>query len=81
MKKTRKGDADLNPDYAAFCAHYMTVAIPARARKPTDKNTIESQFNLFWRWFAHSLRERFFTSLAALRAFTQEAAERYNNRI
>ncbi len=81
VTKTRKGDADLNPDYAAFCAHYGTVAIPARARRPTDKNTIESEFNLFWRWCAHSLKETSFTSLPGLRAFVQEAAERYNNRV
>ena len=39
-KASRKGDADLNPDYALFCAHYGTVAIPAGPGRPTEKDLI-----------------------------------------
>lgn len=81
VKKAKKGDADLNPDYAAFCGHYGTVAIPARPRKPKDKNLIEGELKLFWRWVAHSLLGKTLTSLAALRGFIQEAAARYNDRV
>ena len=80
-KASRKGDADLNPDYALFCAHYGTVAIPAGPGRPTEKDGIEKELHLFWRWFAHSLREKSFSSLVELRAVTRTACERYNNRI
>ncbi|EQD73243.1 transposase, partial [mine drainage metagenome] len=40
-KASKNGDADLNPDYAFFCEHYGTVAIPAGPKKPTHKDGIE----------------------------------------
>jgi len=80
-KASKNGDADLNPDYAFFCEHYGTVAIPAGPKKPTHKDGIEKEFNLFWRWFAHSLVGKRFTSLGELREFTLAACERYNNRV
>lgn len=80
-RSSRKGDADLNPDYACFCEHYGTVAIPAGPGKPTHKDGIEKEFDLFWRWFGHSLAGKGFTSLGALRDFTLEACDRYNTRV
>lgn len=80
-KASKKGDADLNPDYAFFCAYYMTIAIPAGPKKPTHKDGIEKELHLFWRWFAHSLVGKSFTSLGALREFTLAACEKYNNRV
>ncbi|MGL3709450.1 Mu transposase domain-containing protein [Leptospirillum ferriphilum] len=81
VTKAGKGDADLNPDYASFCAHYNTVAMPARPRKPKDKNQIESELGLFFRWLRPSLVGKAFRSLPELREYTRKAAERYNSRV
>ena len=81
VTKAGKRDADLNPDYASFCAHYNTVAMPARPRKPKDKNQIESELGLFWRWLRPSLVGQTFHSLSELREYTRKAAERYNARV
>jgi len=40
VEKAARHDPDLNPDYSKFCAHYGTVAIPARPRKPKDKESV-----------------------------------------
>jgi hypothetical protein len=81
VEKATRYDPDLNPDYSKFCAHYGTVAIPARPRKPKDKNLIEGALKLFWRWFSHALPGKRFTSLEELRVFTRGWADRFNGRV
>ena len=81
VEKATRHDPDLNPDYSKFCTHYGTVAIPARPRKPKDKNLIEGSLKLFWRWFSHALAGKRFTSLEELRVFTREWADRFNGRV
>jgi len=46
-----------------------------------EKDGIEKELHLFWRWLAHSLVGKSFGSLGALREFTLAACERYNDRV
>lgn len=75
------GDADLNPDYTLFCRHYGTVAIPTRSGEATEKDGIEKEMHLFWRWFRPRLTKQSFSSLASLRSFMREASIEYNLRV
>ena len=74
-------DPDVNPDFTGFCRHYGTVAVPARPRKPKDKNLIEGALGLFWRWIRADLSRQRFSSLSELRAFVREWADRFNGRV
>lgn len=74
-------DPDLNPDFAAFCMHYGTAAVPARPRKPKDKNLIEGALGIFWRWIRGRIRAKRFYSLQELNAFVWGMLEKFNHRI
>ena len=56
----------INRTYASLAAHYGTVVIPARPRKPRDKAKAEVGVQIVERWVLAKLRNRRFTSLAML---------------
>jgi transposase len=73
-------EPDLNPTYRDWAAHYGTVVIPARVRKPRDKAKVEAGVLIVERWILAALRHRTFFSLAALNEAIRELLVRLNNR-
>ena len=62
-------EPDLNPTYQEMAAHYGTVIIPARPRKPRDKAKVESAVGVIsTRVLAPLRNERFFSLQEANRA-------------
>ncbi len=73
-------EPDLNPTYRDWAAHYGTVVIPARVRKPRDKAKVEAGVLVVERWILAALRHRTFFSLAELNEAIHELLVRLNNR-
>jgi transposase len=59
-------EPDLNATYQEMAAHYGTVIIPARHRKPRDKNKVETGVQIAERWILAPLRNRVFFSITEL---------------
>ena len=59
-------DPELNPNYAAFAAHYDTIILPTRPYKPKDKAKVENAVLLVERWILAKLRHQKFFTLRAL---------------
>ncbi len=74
-------EPDLNPAFADMAAHYGTVIIPARVRKPRDKAKVEAGVLVVERWIIAALRHRTFFSLAEMNAAIRELLERLNGRL
>ena len=74
-------DAILNPAYLDMAEHYGTLLLPARARRPKDKPTVEGAVLIFLRWGIARLRNRVFHSLAELNVAIAECVDIINNRV
>ncbi len=74
-------EPDLNPAFADMVAHYGTVIIPARVRKPRDKAKAEVAVLIVERWILAALRNRTFFSLSEMNAAIRELLERLNARL
>ena len=61
-------EPELNRATAEFAAHYGTVILPARPRKPQDKAKAEVGVQVVERWILARLRHRQFFSVAELDA-------------
>ncbi len=59
-------DPEINPTYAELAAHYDTVVLPARVRRPRDKAAVEAGVRVAQRWVLAPIRHRRFFSLAEL---------------
>lgn len=59
-------DPDLNPLCNRMAAHYDTVLLPARVRKPKDKAVVESSVLHLQRYILGALRDRMFFSFAEI---------------
>ena len=59
-------DPEINPTYAELAAHYDTVVLPTRVRRPRDKAAVEAGVQVAQRWVLAPLRHRRFFSLAEL---------------
>jgi len=70
----------INAVYADLAAHYGTVVIPTRVRRPKDKAKVEVGVQIVSRWILARLRNRTFFSLAELNAAIKELLEVLNNR-
>ncbi len=77
---SRKDGHVINPSYAEMAAHYDSVVMPTRPRKPKDKAPVEIGVLLTQRWIIARLRHRIFYTLADLNAAIAELLERMNNR-
>lgn len=73
-------EPDLNRTYQEMAMHYGVAVVPARPRKPRDKAKAEAGVQLVERWILAALRNRRFTSLAALNQAIRELLERLNRR-
>ncbi len=65
---------------AEFAAHYGTVILPARPRKPQDKAKVEVGVQIVQRWILARLRHRRFFSLAELNGAVAELLKDLNHR-
>ncbi|MFN3077409.1 MAG: IS21 family transposase [Alphaproteobacteria bacterium] len=72
VAKPCRYEPEINATYEDLLAHYGTVAIPARVRKPKDKSKAENGVLLVERWILARLRHRTFLSLAELNAAIRE---------
>jgi len=65
---------------AEFAAHYGTVILPARPRRPQDKAKVEVGVQIVERWIMARLRHRQFFSLVELNAVIAELVTELNTR-
>lgn len=73
-------EPDINPTYADMIAHYGTVVIPARVRRPKDKAKVENAVLVVERWILAALRNRKFFNIAELNQAIKELLVRLNRR-
>lgn len=72
-------EPELNRTYAEMAAHYETVIIPARPRKPRDRAKGENAVQVVERVVLAPLRHRTFSSLAEVNQALAEGRERLND--
>ena len=73
-------EPELNRASAEFAAHYGTVILPARPRKPQDKAKVEVGVQVVERWILARLRHRQFFSVAELDAAVAQLLPALNER-
>lgn len=73
-------EPEINRLYGKFAAHYDTVILPARVRKPKDKPVVESNVLHLQRFIFGRLRNLTFYSLEDLNQAIWEALELFNSR-
>jgi transposase len=73
-------EPELNRATVEFAAHYGTVILPARPRKPQDKAKVEVGVQVVERWIMARLRHRQFFSVAELDAAVTELLPALNHR-
>ena len=73
-------EPELNTSYQELAAHYGTVVIPARARKPQDKAKVEAAVLHAERRIIAALRDQRFFSLAELNAAIRRELQALNER-
>ena len=73
-------EPELNRTTAEFAAHYRTVILPARPRKPQDKAKVESGVQVVERWILARLRHWQFFSVAELDAAVAQLLPALNER-
>ncbi len=80
VKDPCRYEPDINPTYADMIAHYGTVVLPARVRKPKDKAKVENAVLIVERWILAALRNRKFFSIAELNEAIKELLVKLNQR-
>jgi len=78
--RAHRYEPDLNATYAEMAAHYGTVIMPARVRKPRDKAKVEAGVLLVERWILARLRHEQFFSLSDLNQTIGALLDRLNAR-
>ena len=73
-------EPELNTSYEELAAHYGTVVLPARARKPQDKGKVEAAVQQVERRIIAVLRDQRFFSLAELNVAIRRELTTLNNR-
>jgi transposase len=76
----RDEGAVIHPTYAECAAHYGTLVLPTRVRRPKDKAPVELGVQIVQRWILARLRHRVFTSLASLNEAIAELLVRLNDK-
>ena len=71
-------EPELNPTYRDLVAHYRTVIVPARVRKPQDKAKVENGVQQMKRWILGRLRNHVFRSVAEVNAANAEILSENN---
>ena len=72
-------EPEANRTYAEMAAHYGTVILPARPRKPRDRAKVESAVQVVERTILAPLRDRPFFNLGEVNAALAEGRERLND--
>ena len=80
VTRASRYDPEVNRTYAEMAAHYGTVVIPTRPRKPRDKAKVEAAVLVVERWILAALRNRRFFSLTELNQAIAELLERLNSK-
>lgn len=80
VDRAHRYEPDLNETYAEMAAHYGTVIMPARVRKPRDKAKVEAGVLLVERWILARLRHEQFFSLSDLNRTIGALLDRLNTR-
>ena len=70
----------LNKTYQSLAEHYGTAVLPARIKKPRDKNRVENAVGVIETWIMAALRNGQFFSLHELNAAIKEKLEEFNAR-
>lgn len=73
-------EPEINRTYADMIAHYGTVVIPARVRRPKDKAKVEAGVLLVERWILAAIRNRKFFSLEELNEAIDELLLKLNGK-
>ena len=73
-------DPELNPNYAAWAAHYSTTVLPTRPAKPQDKAKVETAVQIVERWILARIRDLQFFSLPELNAAISELLNELNEK-
>jgi len=73
-------EPELNRATTEFAAHYGTVILPARPRKPQDKAKVEVGVQVVERWILARLRHRQFFSVAEVDAAVAQLLPALNER-
>ena len=81
VRGPQRYEPDLNPLYADMAAHYGTVVVPARVRRPRDKAKIEVGVLIAERWLLAAVRNRTFFSIEEANREIGILTERLNNRV
>ncbi|MBK7808484.1 MAG: hypothetical protein IPJ51_19665 [Saprospiraceae bacterium] len=76
--KASKFDPELNASMADFAAHYDTVVLPTRARKPKDKALVESAVNILYTRVYAPLHDKVFHTLKDLNIAIRALVDRHN---
>ena len=80
VDRAHRYEPDLNATYAEMAAHYGTVIMPARVRKPRDNAKVEAGVLLVERWILARLRHEQFFSLRELNRSIGTLLDRLNAR-
>ena len=80
VTKADRYEPILHPLFADMAAHYGTVILPARARKPRDKAPAEAGVLITERWIIAALRNHQFFSLIELNDAIAPLLDQYNDR-
>ena len=80
VTKADRYEPILHPLFADMAAHYGTVILPARARKPRDKAPVEGAVLITERWIIAALRNHQFFSLSELNDAIALLLDDYNAR-
>lgn len=80
VKVANRYEPELNRGTIDFAAHYGTVILPARPRKPQDKAKVEVGVQVVERWIMARLRHRQFFTVAELDAAVTELLPALNQR-
>jgi transposase len=71
----------VNRTYAEMAAHYGTVVIPARPKKPRDKAKVEVAVQIATRWITAKLRHQRFFSLTEINIAIRGLVAQLNDRV
>lgn len=75
-----KYDPVLNATYREWAEFYSVAVIPARPRRPTDKNMVEHGVGYLQTWILGRLRHRYFFSMTDLNQEIQSILQELNNK-
>lgn len=78
--KPHRYEADKNPAFARWAAHYGIAIIPARAAKPKDKDRVEDAVGWFEKKVLPKLKEQIFFDLAELNRSILIELKKLNNK-